>query len=502
MILKFHQIDNLNEENELSEAKTLINENEFFAGDAETFRNDRRCRLAGIYMIEDNSNGKKYIGKARNILARILQHINAVNIPDDQTRGIDNLIAKNGWENFTYSILDYLPNADDDLLFSKEVDRIQEYNAGDSAFGYNLTQGNWKHTKEYIDRLNSDAEAEKADDAKFVTTKIIYLALEKLGLGKRFLMDKNILLFLKSDNSLYRSIHAWKELFDCTVKVVNSMEQLKGCYGMHFDVIIANPPYKKIGAEITKTIIDNIDFDDYINLLPINDYTRAEGLINHVEKAERLGFDAFAGQAAVDTWVAKIKKSAVHNYTNKNEFRLDFARMPEFSMFYRINARRKDRFWKWTYLKMFASEEEAQEYCNVNNIGPSNFFMVQWRASNGVNKNGGYDRQWNVDKQFSVRYSNEGPGGYFIGSSQGCKFNSELEKDNFTEFWYSNNGNNLMNKLLLGLRAQTHDVSGAIPQVDWSRPWTDEEILEEYGYSTSQINYILSDEFLYKVIGK
>ena len=31
----------------------------------------------------------------------------------------------------------------------------------------------------------------------------------------------------------------------------------------------------------------------------------------------------------------------------------------------------------------------------------------------------------------------------------------------------------------------------AIPNVDWSRPWTDEEILKDYGYSDEEIEEIL-----------
>lgn len=29
---------------------------------------------------------------------------------------------------------------------------------------------------------------------------------------------------------------------------------------MKFDIVIANPPYGKIGNEITKAVIDNIDY--------------------------------------------------------------------------------------------------------------------------------------------------------------------------------------------------------------------------------------------------
>ena len=31
----------------------------------------------------------------------------------------------------------------------------------------------------------------------------------------------------------------------------------------------------------------------------------------------------------------------------------------------------------------------------------------------------------------------------------------------------------------------------AIPKVDWTRPWTDEQILEDYGYTKEEIDTIL-----------
>ena len=41
---------------------------------------------------------------------------------------------------------------------------------------------------------------------------------------------------------------------------------------MKTDLLISNPPYGKIGAEITKKIIGTVDFKEYINLEPGNDY--------------------------------------------------------------------------------------------------------------------------------------------------------------------------------------------------------------------------------------
>lgn len=36
---------------------------------------------------------------------------------------------------------------------------------------------------------------------------------------------------------------------------------------MKADLIIANPPYGKIGAQTTKNIIENIDYDEYVLII-------------------------------------------------------------------------------------------------------------------------------------------------------------------------------------------------------------------------------------------
>ena len=59
-----------------------------------------------------------------------------------------------------------------------------------------------------------------------------------------------------------------KTFKDFNINII-SLEELTY---MKIDLVISNPPYGKIGAEITKKIIDAVDFKEYINLEPGNDY--------------------------------------------------------------------------------------------------------------------------------------------------------------------------------------------------------------------------------------
>ena len=90
---------------------------------------------------------------------------------------------------------------------------------------------------------------------------------------------------------------------------------------MEFDLIIANPPYGSSGANIVKFIIDNIEFKEFINLLPANDYKRNKerDLFNYQSDMVSLN-NAFT-DAAVTTHLAKIYKNKVNDLT-KEEFEI------------------------------------------------------------------------------------------------------------------------------------------------------------------------------------
>ena len=102
-------------------------------------------KLAGIYIIKNNLNGKCYIGQSVKIRSRIKDHMrNAKNGKLDLP--IYRAINKYGFHNFTIDILEsFIPDADmtnTDLikqLDQLEIKYIEEYNA--YTDGYNCTKG-------------------------------------------------------------------------------------------------------------------------------------------------------------------------------------------------------------------------------------------------------------------------------------------------------------------------------------------------------------------------
>ena len=104
----------------------------------------------------------------------------------------------------------------------------------------------------------------------------------------------------------------------------------------HFDLIIANPPYGSIGTSITEQVIQNIDYNEYVNLLPVSDYqkgnTTASSYVQTIEDIE----DAFE-DAAVTTSLAKISKSVCNTFDSKQLkiTKMDFSLLTKF---FRRNA--------------------------------------------------------------------------------------------------------------------------------------------------------------------
>lgn len=92
----------------------------------------------GIYCIRNKVNNKVYIGKSKNIYARMYQHIYSLNVKSkDENRYLINSWHKYGADNFEYFVIEYL-ELDEDLLKERELYWIQSYNSLDKSIGYNL----------------------------------------------------------------------------------------------------------------------------------------------------------------------------------------------------------------------------------------------------------------------------------------------------------------------------------------------------------------------------
>lgn len=121
---------------------------------------------AGIYLFKNKVNGKCYIGQAIKLRQRIKAHWSNYSNPRYQHIVFYKAIAKYGWENFEFSILESFRNALSERtkynLDQLEVKYIKEYDSYNN--GYNSTLGGdkgvlgYKHTEECKKIISQNAK--------------------------------------------------------------------------------------------------------------------------------------------------------------------------------------------------------------------------------------------------------------------------------------------------------------------------------------------------------
>ena len=268
--------------------------------------------------------------------------------------------------------------------------------------------------------------------------------------------------------------------------------------GIKFDGIIANPPYGKVGANITKTIIDKVDFDQYINLLPANDYKRNtdKDLFNFQSDMEPIK-DAFKDMGAtVTTHLANIHKVKVNDMTF-DEFEVSQYKSGYLKKYFKENISRPlgslanydhgaNRLKEWTVENTFVFVDRVA--ANANPF-----------VKNPNSKSADY--LWNIkaleDASCYLTYDRATKAGKTENHFCGIIFKTEIERRNFTNFIYSDLGNAFIKKVLKAMQKDGWvQIMYWMPRPlngSWTRAWTVEELLADYGYTTDEIAEVISD---------
>lgn len=102
--------------------------------------------MIGIYCIRNLLNGKRYVGKSKDIAQRLWSHKSSLKLckenPEKQKRRVNrhlaNSVMKYGIENFVFEILQEFESIDEVALADAEIYWMEYYNTVDRDFGYNL----------------------------------------------------------------------------------------------------------------------------------------------------------------------------------------------------------------------------------------------------------------------------------------------------------------------------------------------------------------------------
>ena len=266
---------------------------------------------------------------------------------------------------------------------------------------------------------------------------------------------------------------------------------------MKTDLLISNPAYGAIGANITDTLRQKIDYKEFINLLPANDYKRSKTKDLFKYQSDMMPISNGFTDAAVTTHVARIHKGTVDDPAPNINMTLD-----EFERSQYID-RNLDKYFEENSKRTHYAIENDSFCSNCKKYSNEFTVILGWRDVNHKAMPKSKDSttyKWNVEKSIDAEYvfnnHEKVTNGKRTGrvSFAGITFKTTTEKDNFVKFFYSESGRHFMSKLWSSM-----NVDGGLfiekwfPKVDWTRSWTVEEILKDYGYTEEDIAKVMAD---------
>lgn len=261
-----------------------------------------------------------------------------------------------------------------------------------------------------------------------------------------------------------------------------------------FDFIIANPPYGKVGANITQNVINTIDFGDYINLMPMMDYIKnnTKDLFKHINLQNISKFsdkNIFENNAAVTTAICQLLK--LKNICNSIE---------TFKIESYLDLDLKKYFLQNLNFRNYAIENKIHLANNKICLNQSTSFVIAHRMvccrhfpydkNNAVNL-------WNLNKlanysQLADAYSCASlDGGLDVYA---INFNTAQEKTNFSNFIYSFDGFRFISKIFTAVNVDSIcPIEKIFPRVDWTKSWDLKTLLREYNYTDNEVQAIIKD---------
>ena len=253
-------------------------------------------------------------------------------------------------------------------------------------------------------------------------------------------------------------------------------------------VVISNPPYGRIGAEITKNIIDNVNFKQFINLMPANDYCRGNtDLYKYVDIDNMISYRDMFKDADVTTHLTAINKTP--SDITKDEFQIRNYIDRSLDKYFFENKKRThyaiDKF--TTNTKLSVIKELNVESSIILGAKDANHKHFPF-SKNNVQYKWNFDRS--ADYDFVVNNYSNG----VSTSLYTIEFNTEEEKRNISKFMYSIDGFRFFSKIFTAVNVDSYIMpSKFLPKVDWTKEWTVEEILSDYNYTEEEIKEVIND---------
>ena len=258
-------------------------------------------------------------------------------------------------------------------------------------------------------------------------------------------------------------------------------------------LIIANTPYGKPGALITDAIIHKMgDYKYFINLLPMNDYKRWVPKLYQFVR-EMTSIDKGFADAAVTTHLCEIVK--VPNSLTAEEFEVAQYIDPKLTKYFTEQLKRThyaiDNATYKPKLKDFEINFDLRRCLFIGKRYISDEHIPYTKNCAGYKVNIG--RTITPAELIAISAKSEQENGN-VGDFLLAQFDTVQEQNNITDFLYSPQGFKFFAKVVVAMNLDSYaPLKKFIPKVDWTRSWTVEEILADYGYTEDEITGVMAD---------
>lgn len=403
--------------------------------------------MKGIYKFTNKVTGEVYIGQSKHIEARWTQHLNAI---DDVK--FHRSLREYGIKNFIFEVLEENPNFTDEDLDRLEKQYIKDYDSYNH--GLNSTSGNG---------LLYDKKTPCKSRMLLVRGTINSTLYEKYLTNVRY---KNILIignFKICDTlTLFHNnltIITDDYDFDCedakqiirvdtATGIDELMAEVNKIEKNQFDLIIANPPYQ-YGNKIISKCVGKAK--ESIVLMPISCY-KSQELYKHVLDLEVVDPKQFEDAAITNN--LNIARLCDRKLDQSWEQVVIESYDPAYRAFYELNS----------------SCTASYEYIYMPKYNQSRYvdreFMITMRTIlDGTHSDKScpdyqFNYYFNVDVKIPYDKTHDTCSCCFLG------FDTKRQKENICQFWYKNE---LMDKLIKGLRSASGRMTIAIPNIDWTK---------------------------------
>ena len=279
--------------------------------------------------------------------------------------------------------------------------------------------------------------------------------------------------------------------------------------GVMFTKVIANPPYGKSSSlikKISKSILSKCE-GEFVCLGPDNmfkdDFLRSKLEPGFAFADPKTLFGLDTGGRLI---IAKLNKDLDDEKSIEDIF-LDKKAATLLEAITEYNAKVEQTFWningnsfarKWNRelkdcnkKELFPEDIKHKKFCECVEEGNLFFKPLFWPCGSPKNIIDSYEGQYNIQGKWLDVFNEKRAGDVLV-------FKTKQERDNFYKWTTQHYGPGYTwigvtyDKYLCGyIRKAIRDLIGQgagasfftkyLPQVDWSRPWTDSEILKELG---------------------